>query len=312
MNNIIEIAYKLINEPLNPNLSTPLEITDIVNYKTAEAGETVEYFASPAQDRGADGLYSIDANGSITYHKINLKTTTPISFSGLQTKLETVLLDSIMNSKDQTALATCKSNLTLQMDNRESRLACDLCLGVNESQKIKKLGNEDLLDVIIRMKQKISDYSTDYILLVAPDVMDAIESYDKVNCDNFSYSFPINEMLARLRIKSVVKVLGNDVYGDVATPILANGKCILVGRNSKIMDGKPLFLVRRKFSGEVARNSGAEEGAVRLINIVPVPYIVNSEGANTLGYGVFGYSSISIVLINYRAISFCENILQSS
>jgi len=308
MNKVIERAYQLINEPIDPNLRCPVELQDIVNYREAEAGETVEYFASTGQDRAGDDIYSADANGTITYHKIPLKSTTALSFTGLQSKLETVLIDEIMNSKDQTALAAKKDGIIRAMDCEEIRLILNLCLAAS-TQEISKATGEDILDVIIRMKQKVSNYATDYILLVASDVMDEIEQYDKDNVDNFNYKMQIMEEIAKLGIKKVVKVLGNSGYNAGDTPVLANGKAILVGRNSTLAKGRPIHFSRRKFSGEVAQLAGAEEGAVRLVNIEGTARVINGDNANTLGYGVYGYESKTMVLTNPRAISWSDDII---
>ena len=305
---VIERAYQLINEPIDPNLRCPVELMDIVNYREAEAGESVEYFASPAQDRAADDIYAADANGTITYHKIALKSVLALTFVGLQSKLETVLIDEILNSHDQTALAQKKDAIIRAMDSEEVRLILNLCLAV-ASQEITKDSGEDLLDVIIKLKQKVSDYATDYVLLVASDVMDAIESYDKDNVTSFNYKMSIMEEIAKLGIKKVVKVLGNSGYNAGSTPVLAAGKAILVGRNSNLAKGRPIFFSRRKFSGDIAKLSGAQDGAVRLINVVETPFVINGSNANTLGYGVFGYESKIMVLTNYRAISWTDEII---
>ena len=305
---VIERAYQLINEPIDPNLRCPVELVDIVEYRESEAGETVEYFATPAQDRAADDIYAADANGTITYHKIALKTVLPLTFVGLQSKLETVLIDEILNSKDQSALAAKKDGIIRAMDCEEVRRILNLVLGVG-SQEITKATGEDLLDVIIRMKQLVSDYSTDYILLVASDVMNAIESYDKENVDNFNYKMEIMAEIAKLGIKKVVKVLGNSGYAAGNTPVLAAGKAILVGRNSSLVRGRPITFLRRKFQKEIAELSGAGEGAVRLVDIAKTPTPVNAAGANTLGYSVFGYESIIQVLTNFRAVAWSDTIL---
>jgi len=308
-NAVIERAYTLLNTPIDPQLITPLELSGgAVNYFEADAGEIVEYFSSPSADRSIAGIYSIDANGSIIYHKIGLKTPIAISFSGLQTKLETVLLDDILNSRDQTALADTKNSLILQLDAKETQLVCNLCLNV-ASQEINRATGEDLLDVIIKMQQKISDYSTDYVLLVAPNVMSGIETYDKDQVTNFNYKMSILEEIAKLGIKKIVKVVGNSLYNDVETSILASGKAILIGRNSKLVRQSPITLARKKFSKEIAEFSGAGEGAVRLVNVIETPYVVNSDSANTLGYGVFAYESLAVVLLNYRAVSWSSDII---
>jgi hypothetical protein len=304
--NVIERAYILLNEPVNPNLKCPVELADIVNFVEADPGEDVVYFASPAQDRGDTVIISADANGSLTYSKIPLKSTTALSFSGLQSNLETVLLDEIVNSKDQKALAVKKDGLIRSMDNIEIKNILSLVLAAS-TQEINKDSGEDLLDVVIKMKQKISNYATDYILLVTSDVLNAIETYDKENVKEFNYKMSIMDEIAKLGIKKVVKVVGEDGSGN---KVLADGTAILIGRESAIVNkGRPLTLCRRKFTAEIAKMSGAEEGASRLVNIVPLPQPINAAGKNTLGFSVLGYESVIQVLTNYRAVAFSTDII---
>lgn len=302
----IERAYQLINTPIDPNLKCAVELADIVNYRESEPGETVEYFASPAEDRADTTISSIDANGSITYAKVPLKGVLPLTFVGVQSNLETVLLDEVMNSKDQTALAAKKDGIIRSMDNKEIKNVLALILGAS-SQEVVKATGEDLLDAIIKMKQKISNYATDYVFLGASDVIDAIEAYDKDNITVANYSFPIKEQMSRLGIVKILKVLGT----DGTNPVLAAGACVLVGRNSSIATGgqRPVTMLRRKFSKVIAENAGAKEGDVRLVNIEPLANVVNAQGMNTLGYGVVGYESVIQVLLNFRAVCWSDSIL---
>ena len=304
---VIEQAYKLLNEPIDPNLRCPLELAEIVNYVESEPGETVEYFASSAQDRGVDVIYAADANGDLAPVKVPLKSVSALTFQGLQSKLDYVLIHEILNSKDQGALAARKNGIIRAMDNEEVRRILNLCFVA--SQEVEKDTGEDLLDVIIKMKQKVSDYATDYILLVASDVMDAIERYDKDNVTSFNYKMSIHDEIAKLGIKKVVKILGNSGYAEGDTPVLAAGKAILVGRDSNLTAGKPLTLVRRKFEKEIAELSGAGEGAVRLVDVAKTPQVINANGKNTLGYGIFGYESLIKVNLNFRAISWSDEII---
>jgi len=303
----VELAYKLLNTPIDPNLRCPLELSEIANYVEGEMGETIHYFASPAQDRGVDVIYAADANGDLTAVKVPLKSVSALAYEGLQSNLDYVLITELLNSKDQGALAARKNGIIRAMDNEEVRRMLNLCFVA--SQEVTKDTGEDILDVIIKMKQKVSDYGTDYILLVASDVMDAIERYDKENVTSFNYKMSIHDEIAKLGIKKVVKILGNSGYNDGNTPVLAAGKAILVGRDSNLTSSKPLSLVRAKFSGEVATNSGAAEGAVRLISVADAPTVVNANGKNTIGYGVYGFEGLIEVNLNYRAISWSDEII---
>ena len=260
MNNtdkILEKAYLLINEPIDPNQKVSRELSEIVDYKEAAPGEDVYVYASPAQDRDQT-VISITTNSELVYHKIDLKTPALLTFGGIQSKLETILVDEILNSKDQNALAHKKGAIIRQMDCTEARRILDLCLAAGASQEVNKGTGEDLLDVIINLKQKVSPYSTDYVLVVASDVMDAIEKYDKENVTSFNYKMSIFDQIEALGISKVIKILGN----DNVTPILAAGKAILVGRNSDLIDSRPLVMIRRRFEKQVAEMAGAGEGAV--------------------------------------------------
>jgi len=303
----IELAYTLLNEPIDPNLRCPLELQEIVNYVEAPMGETIHYFASPAQDRGVDVIYAANADGDLAPVKVPLRGVSALTFEDLQSKLDYVLIHELLNSKDSSALAARKNGIIRSMDNEEVRRALNLCFVA--SQEVNKVTGEDLLDVIIKMKQKVSDYATDYILLVASDVMDEIEKYDKDNVATFNYKMNILEEIAKLGIKKIVKIIGNSGLAGASTPTLAAGKAILVGRDSSLTAGKPISVVRAKFEKEVAENSGAAEGAVRLIQVVKTPTVINANGKNTIGYGVFGYEGIIEVNLNFRAISWSDDLI---
>ena len=303
----VELAYKLLNTPIDPNLRCPLELSEIANYVEGEMGETIHYFASPAQDRGVDVIYAANADGDLTAVKVPLKGVSALAYEGLQSNLDYVLITELLNSKDQGALAARKNGIIRAMDNEEVRRMLNLCFVA--SQEVTKDTGEDILDVIIKMKQKVSPYATDYILLVASDVMDSIERYDKENVTSFMYKMSILEEIEKLGIKKVVKILGNSGLAGGNTPVLAAGKAILVGRDSSLTSSKPLSLVRAKFTGEVATNSSAAEGSVRLISVADAPTVINSNGKNTIGYGVYGFEGLIEVNLNYRAISWSDEII---
>ena len=303
--NIIERAYQLIGEPIDPIQKVSEDIAEIVNYRESEAGETVEYFASPAQNRGAATIISADGAGSLTYHKVELKTVTALSFSGLQSNLETVLLDEILNSKDQLALAQKKEAIITSMSNQEAANVMALIFGYAGGE-VNKVTGLDFLDTLILMKEKISNFSSNYVLLCASDVYNALEKYDVDNKAVYNYRLPIKEVLASMNVVKIIKVLGIDKN---AADILPAGHCALVGISNKAIEGKPITLLRRKMPKGIAEYSGCAEGAVRLIDVAKIPTIINGSGANTLGYGVFGYSSVIQVLLNPACVAWCDDIL---
>ena len=302
MEHVIQKAYELIGSPVDPNLVVPVEFMDIVDYKPSEAAESVEYFNT--DHSGVDDIYAADAAGTITYHKIVLQTPIALTFSGLQSKMETILLDEIMNSKDQTAMASKKDGIIRAMDKEEARRVCNLVLAV-PSQEVTLDTEDDILAGLIKMVQKVADYSTDYILLVGSTVMNAIDTYDIDNVATHNYELGIRARLATMGVKNIVKVIGE----VNATPVLVATKAILVGRNSNLAQGRPIKFRRRKFSGQVAELAGAKEGDTRLVSIAKTPQVINAANANTLGYGCCGYESIMAVLTNYRAVAWCDELV---
>jgi len=303
----VEKAYELIGSPIDPNLKVPFELTEIVDYKDSEPGETVEYFTT--DHSGTDGIWEANSDGTLTYHKITLRTPTALTFQGLQSQLETILIDEIMNTKDQTALATKKDGIIRSMDKEEVRRALNLILAV-ESQEYTVQTGDDFLNAIIGMREIITNYATDSILLLGANAHKAYEDYDLNNVDNFHYAMPIDGELKKRGINKVVKVIGSVVLGDETgdpdTSLLDTSYAILVGRDSSLVAGKPIKMRRRKFSKEIAELSGAKEGATRLVSIAETPQPINGDGANTLGYGAFGYESQIQVLTNYRAVAWSD------
>jgi len=307
MDTVIERAYQLINTPIDTNLRVPFELVDIVDYNEAEPGETVEYFA--ADSSAVDGIYEV-TDSVLTYHKIGLRDAVAISFTGLNSKLETILLDEIMNSKDQTALAVKKDSIIRSMDKDEIRrvLAAIVALDGDTgeaNQEVEAETGDDILRLIIKMANKITDYATDSVLLLGADAYAKYVDYDLDNADNFHFPFPIAAELAKRGINKIIKVIGELDTGETGATQLLDAKLgILVGRNSNLVKGKPVKMMRRKFSAEIAARAGAKEGDVRLVNIADVPQPVN--GGNVLGYAVYGYEQLAQVITNYRALCWSD------
>lgn len=304
---MVEKAYELIGSPIDPNLRVPFELTDIVDYKDSEAGESVEYFNT--DHSGVDGIWEANANGTLTYHKITLRNPVALTFQGLQSQLETILIDEILNSKDNTAMATKKDGIIRSMDKEEVRRCLNLILAVASQEYTVQTG-DDFLKAVIGMRDIIVNYATDSVLLLGANAYKAYEDYDLNNADNFNYPTPIDAELKKRGIAKVIKVIGTVVLGsetgDPDTALLDTSYGILVGRDSSLAAGKPIKMRRRKFAGQTAQLSGAKEGDTRLVKFVEAPQPINAENANTLGYSVYGYESQIQVLTNYRAVSFCD------
>jgi len=295
----MEIA-KVIGEPIDPNLSVAPALAEIADFDTAMPGEDVKTYTS--EDSNAnDAIYTVGAAGVITVVKVTPQTPTALTFSGMQSRLEYVLVDEVMNSPDQSALGRRKAAIARAMDKKELKEALDLILGV-AGQEVTQASGEDIFDVIIKMKHLVEDYGDNYVLLCGTSCKEKLDSYDKDNVTTFNYKAGLKEFLADSGIK-VVKIVGTySLDGGSQTRVLATDKMILVARNSTIAQGKPLVFVRRIISPEIAAGMGADvDRAQRALIVVPTPVVVSTSSLNTLAYGIYAYESRINALLNFRA-----------
>jgi hypothetical protein len=298
----IEIS-KLIGVPIDPNLKVPVVISEICNLETAEPGEEVKYFA--AYDANVDDVYTADAGGAITAHKLTANAAIALSFQGLQSNLEYVLINDVLagsegNKPDTGVLGRKKAAIARAMDKEEVRRLLALCLS-QASQEVTQGTGVDLYDLIVKMVHKIEDYGDNYVLLVGSTVKEAIDVYDKVNADNFYYRVGLKEYLASAGIK-VIKVAGTFTNSTgVGQRMLATDKLILIARDSTIAAGRPFTFVRRLANPEIAKLMNAES-AERIISVAQAPTIIDGTN-NLLGYGVFGFEAVIECMQNKYAIS---------
>jgi len=292
----LEIA-RYIGAPINTNLPSPLALTEICNVETAAPGEEIKAFNGDTTD--IDDIYTADADGKLTIHKCTPVTPVDVTWVGLQSKLEYVLINDVLPSVDQAALARKKAGLTRAMDKHEVKLACDALLAIVSQQVVAEVG-KDVLRRIIQLKQKIGVYGDNYALLVGTDVADAIDTYDIDYVGNNNYKIGIKEVLTNMRI-SVIKVVGEVSFdGGASTVVLGAKKGVMVARDSSLASGKPVYFLRREISPEIAAQMGVESG-VRLVSVAQIPQIIDTK--NTLGYGTFAYESFMFVVTNYRAVA---------
>jgi len=298
----LEIA-RVIGVPIDPNLPVPVIISEIANVETAEPGEEVKYYS--AYDANVDDVYTADSNGVITAHKLTANSATALSFQGLQSKLEYVLINDVLagsegNKPDVGVLGRKKAGIVRGMEKEEVRRLMALCLS-QASQEVTQASGEDLYDLIVKMVQLVEDFGDNYVLLMGNTVKAALDVYDKVNADNFNYRIGIQEYLAKAGIKPI-KVTGTFTNSSGASQrILAVDKLILVARDSTIAAGKPFTFVRRKVNPEIAKMMNAES-AERLISVAQAPSIIDGTN-NLLGYGVFGFESVIECMQNKYAIA---------
>ena len=116
----LEIA-KYIGEPINNNLPVPVEISKIADVHVVEPGEKAWYYAS--QDTDDDEIYQVNTStGALTVVKRSPLDVTELTFQGLNSKKEYVLLDSVIQSPDQQVLGRKKARLAHALDKLELRL----------------------------------------------------------------------------------------------------------------------------------------------------------------------------------------------
>jgi hypothetical protein len=296
----LEIS-RVIGVPIDSNLKVPVALAEIADVETAEPGEEVKYYAT--EDGNADDIYTADADGKLTIHKLTANAATALTFQGLQSKLEYVLINDVLagsegNKPDTGVLGRKKASITRSMDKLEVNRIYNAILGL-ASQEITKASGEDIYDGIKKMIHLVEDYGDNYVLLVGSTCKEVLDEYDKKNADNFHYRIGIYEMLERQGIK-LIKVVGK-VNG---ASVWAATKMALIARDSTIAQGKPILFVRRKVSPEIAKMMGAED-AERLISVAQAPTIIDGSN-NLLGYGVFGFEAIIEAIVNYRAIAWTD------
>jgi hypothetical protein len=315
MDNADKLIAKILGSPIDPNLPVPFALDAIVDTETLEPGEPGWY--PSADDSNVDEVYTIAGNGALT--EVNISPVAPalIATTGMVSKHMYILLEDLMKSGssaatqnvDQSAFARVKAAITRSMDKLEVRR---VLAGINgggiSSQAVTQDSGEDIYDVIVKMVHLVEDYGDNYVLLVGSTVKELIDTYDKDNADNFNYRVGMQEMLKNFGI-TVIKVTGTvKTTGDSsAERLLAVNRAVLVARDSSLKKGKPIAFVRRKFSAEIAANAGVSpDNLQRIVVVDQTP--TNIAGANTVGYGCFGYENNAFVILNKRAIAYCNAI----
>lgn len=308
-NVFLEIA-KLIGEPIDPALSVPVQVAEIADTFTALPGEKVWRYSTFATS--SDYCVDVDGNGALTVVKRTPTGDAELTFKGMNSKLEYVLIDDILGETDNTSvLARRKASITRAMDKREVKLITSALLaktgsylpGVDPHEHTVATG-EDLYDVIIGMKHLVEDYGDGFVLMVGSTVKEKIDTYDKDNVASFNYNITLTARLKELGIK-VVKMFGTVDVGAGEVAIMDAKKLILVAKDSTIAEGKPIKFVRRIIGADIAKSMGADvDKAQRALIVNPTP--VNVAGVNTLAYGVYGYESIIFTITNPKAIAICD------
>jgi hypothetical protein len=229
----------------------------------------------------------------------------------LNSKKEYVLLSEVMDAVDQGALARKKAAIARAMDKIELKRILDAMLAIS-GQDVTQGTDEDVMDVVLRMKQTVEEYADKYILLCGKNVKALIDGYDKAHAKvgatgALYYPVKIKEFFGDNDIE-VVKVVGKLKVDDGSSAdVLGANSMILVGRDSALQTGLPSVLVRRLIPTQLADDSGAEvsnEQRATFVGKVPE----NIGGTDTLGFSVLGYESIIQCITNKRAICYCVTV----
>ncbi len=307
----LEVA-QLIGEPINTQLPVAVELSAIADTFTAEPGEHVWRYQN--LDETADVVLVVDANGLITPKKRTPLNDIELTFQGVNSKLEYVLVEDVLNKVDTNALGRRKESISRAMDKREVKTILDAILTPSntyfphnevDNNEVVPVSGDDLYDVIMAMKHKVEDYGDNYVLLVGSAVKEKIDLYSKDNATSFNYDVGLIAKLRELGM-DVMKIFGKVSLVDAETEValLDANKMILVAKNSRIAEGKPIKFVRRKISAEVARMMGASvDNTQRAVIVQPTPV---QDSGNRLAFGVMGYESTIFVITNPKAISVAD------
>jgi len=306
----LEIA-KLIGEPINYQLPVPVEISAIADTDTVEPGEKVWRYTNVDSD--LDTILVIDTtNGKLVTVKRSPLGETEISFQGLNSKLEYVLVNDVLGNPDTKVLGRKKEAISRGMDKRELKLVLDgIEAGTNTPgnasvQSRDAVSGEDLYDVIIAMKHKIEDYGDGFLLLLGSTAKEKIDTYDKDNATTFNYNVTLSVRLREIGIETMKifgKVESTDGGGEQA--LLDAKHLILIARNSRVAQGKPIKFIRRRISPDIAKLMGANvDNAQRAIVVGGTPQVIDFAGtsSNVLGYGVLGAEWVVFAITNPKAI----------
>jgi len=303
---------KLLGEPINESLPTPVEITAIADEYTAAAGEHVWRLKNI--DDLVDRVFDVDANGKITVVNVTPLQDVELSFKGLNSKKEYVLVDEILNSVDTDALARRKESITRGMDKKEIQMILNAIVTPTstyypenkaENEGITVSSGDDLYDVFLNAKHALEDYGDSYAGLVGTTVKEKIDSYSKENASTDNYDVKLAAKLKEWDIE-VTKIFGKVAGTSGAASVLLDAKkFILVAKNSRLAKGKPIAFCRKLIPANVAEQMGASvDSAQRAIFVGQVPTNVEFSGvtSDVMGFSVLGYESIIFCITNPSAV----------
>lgn len=309
----LELAM-LIGQPINTQKPVAFELSKVADVQFAEPGDHVWRFSG--MDTVADVVLAINTStGAITPVKRSPVGDVELTFTGLISKEEYVLLTDVIAAADKRLFASRKASIARAMDKRELQLVIAAILaktsgylpGVNPHEYTVTSG-VDLYDAIMGMKHLVEDYGDGYVLLCGSTVKEKIDTYDKEKSASLNYNVDIFGMLSKAGIE-VVKVFGavSSATNEAETDVMDDKKMILVAKKSYLEgagNSKPIQFVRRKISAEAAGALGADINEAQRALIIQGP--VNVSGVGTMAYSVVGVESVVFCITNPKAIVICD------
>lgn len=295
---VLEIA-KLIGDPVNPSLPVPVALSEIANIETADPGEKV--YVWDDEELIPEEVYQINANGTLTLVEADLLGDVELAFKTFTTPMRYIRVDKLLQSPDQSKLASLKRSLTNACDKQELYMVLKAIRTGGVVDTVTPGAGEDLYDLLVKAIEEVEDYGDGYVLLCGTRLYSKIKKYDKENAGTHNYKVGLEEYLDSENVRRI-KVVGkitNDDGADV--PLLPPTAGILVATRSDIAKGKPIVFVRRKFNAEIANNLNADVDAQqRAIVLDKAPIQVSGEP--TVAYGIFAMESFASAILNKRVI----------
>lgn len=295
---VLEVA-KLIGDPVNPSLPVPLALSEIANIETADPGEKV--YVWDDEELIPEEVYQINPNGTLTLVEADLLGDVELSFKTFTTPMRYIRVDKLLQSPDQSKLASLKRSLTNACDKQELYMVLKAIRTSGVVDTVTPDAGEDLYDLLVKAIEQVEDYGDGYVLLCGTRLYSKIKKYDKENAGTHNYKVGLEEYLDSENVRRI-KVVGKITNDDgVDVPLLPPTAGILVATRSDIAKGKPIVFVRRKFNAEIANNLNADVDAQqRAIVLDKAPIQVSGEP--TVAYGIFAMESFASAILNKRVI----------
>lgn len=310
-----EIAAK-IGEPIRTGTLAAIEMTKIADIQVVEPG--VPVYVPTSADIREGHVWNVDpTTGKMIVEKVDPIGDTTLNFKLLQSPLRRVVLPALMNSPNAEALlASNRAIIAREMDKVELRkLISGLFDGADRADggapdnvsitNIVPESNEDLFQVIGRMKATAEDFCDDnYILLAGSAVYNKIQFFDRDNAAVNNYSTGLLEWLDKVNIE-LVKMSGAVEYEDdgEALKIMDPNRLILLGKRSYVSEGLPIKFIRRKCQPYASANFSVDALQRGYLKVqMPMKADISATEEYIWSFGLAGFESVIYSITNPKAI----------